>query len=472
MPVRLEYAARLFEADGGGSEVFDKLLIANRGEIACRVARAARELGVRTVAVYSDADEGALHVEQCDESVRLGPAPPRESYLNAEKVIDAAKRSGAEAIHPGYGFLSEQADFAQACAAAGLVFVGPPPGAMRAIKDKAQARSVMRAAGVPVVPGSEGHVTPEVAVDEARALGFPLLVKAAGGGGGIGMQVANDEAELAKAVRACSDRARASFGRDAVYLERYFPAPRHVEVQVFGDGRLTLHLGARECSIQRRHQKIVEEAPAPAFELPRRRPAVLAALLQAGLTAARTVGYANAGTCEFLLVGDEVFFIELNARLQVEHPVTEAVTGMDLVQLQIRTAAGEHLPFGQEDVKTRGHAIECRINAEDPVKFFPSPGRIARFETPVPPDGRFHGGVRIDAGYRAGDTVTPFYDSLLAKLVVHAGSRDEAIGRLRGALEGFIVEGVKTNLPLHRRIAGSLAFAAGQLDTRFLERLS
>src|SRR5919201_3568395 len=361
MPLRLEYAARLFSGPPEARDVFHKLLIANRGEIACRIARAALALGVRTVAVYSDADERALHVEQCDVSVSIGPAPARESYLNAEKVIDAAKRTGAQAIHPGYGFLSEQAEFAQACAAANLVFVGPPPGAMRAIKDKAQARAVMRDAGVPVVPGSEGHVTPELAIDEARAIGFPLLVKAAGGGGGIGMQVANDEAELVKALRACSDRARASFGRDAVYLERYFPAPRHVEVQVIGDGRLTLHLGARECSIQRRHQKIVEEAPAAAFELPAPRPAVRERLLQAGLTAARAVGYANAGTCEFLLVGDDFYFIELNARLQVEHPVTEAVTGIDLVQLQIRIAAGEHLPFGQGDVKTSGHAIECRV---------------------------------------------------------------------------------------------------------------
>jgi acetyl-CoA carboxylase biotin carboxylase subunit len=257
-----------------------------------------------------------------------------------------------------------------------------------------------------------------------------------------------------------------------VYLERYFPAPRHVEVQVIGDGRLTLHLGARECSIQRRHQKIVEEAPAPAFELPAPRPAVRETLLHAGLTAARAVGYANAGTCEFLLVGDDVYFIELNARLQVEHPVTEAVTGMDLVQLQIRIAAGEHLPFGQDDVKTRGHAIECRVNAEDPVKFFPSPGKLTRFDTPVPPDGRFHDGVRVDAGYRAGDTVTPFYDSLLAKLVVHGATRAQAIARLRSALDAFVVEGVKTNLPLHRRIAASKAFAAAELDTRFLERLA
>ena len=452
--------------------MFHKLLIANRGEIACRVARAARALGVRTVAVYSDADERSLHVEQCDEAVRLGPAPARESYLDAEKVLAAAKSTGAEAIHPGYGFLSEQADFAQACAAAGVVFVGPPPGAMRAIKDKSQARAVMRGAGVPVVPGSEGHVTSGIAADEARALGFPLLVKAAGGGGGLGMQVANDEPELLRALRACSDRARASFGRDAVYLERYFPAPRHVEVQVLGDGRLTLHLGARECSIQRRHQKVLEEAPAAAFELPSPRPRLRDELLQSGLAAARTVGYANAGTCEFLLVGDQIYFIEMNARLQVEHPVTEAVTGLDLVQLQIRIAAGEHLPIGQGDVKTRGHAIECRVNAEDPVRFFPSPGEIVRFETPVPADGRSHDGVRVDAGVRAGDTVTPFYDSLLAKLVVHGPTRDEAIARLRAALDAFAVEGVKTNLPLHRRIAASPLFARGELDTRFLERLT
>ncbi|MFL5419523.1 MAG: acetyl/propionyl/methylcrotonyl-CoA carboxylase subunit alpha [Myxococcales bacterium] len=451
--------------------MFGKLLIANRGEIACRVARAARSLGIRTVAVYSDPDERSLHVEACDEAVRLGPGPARESYLDGAKVLAAAAQTGAEAIHPGYGFLSEQADFAEMCTNAKIIFVGPPPGALRALKDKAQAREVMRNASVPVVPGSEGHVASEAeALAEAEVIGFPILVKAAAGGGGIGMQVANDTAELVKALRACRDRARSSFGKDAVYLERYFPAPRHVEVQILGDGRLTLHLGARECSIQRRHQKIVEEAPATAFVLPRR-PELEERLLSAGLAAARAVGYANAGTCEFLLDHDQVYFIELNARLQVEHPVTEAVTGLDLVELQLRIAGGEHLPFGQADVQRRGHAIECRINAEDPVKFFPSPGKISRFEPPVVPDGKFHDGVRVDAGYRAGDTVTPFYDSLLAKLVVHAETRDAAIGKLRSALDGFVVEGVKTNLPLHRRIAASEAFARGELSTHFLESL-
>ena len=452
--------------------MFEKILIANRGEIACRVARAARSLGVKTVAVFSDADKDALHVQACDQAVRLGPPPARESYLDVGKVLAAAKETGAQAIHPGYGFLSEQAEFAQACADAGVVFVGPPPGAMRAIKDKAQARAVMRGAGVPVVPGSEGHVAEEAAAKaSASSVGYPLLVKAAAGGGGIGMQVARDEGELMKALRACSDRARASFGKDAVYLERYFEKPRHVEVQILGDGHLTLAVGARECSIQRRHQKILEEAPATAFLLPEPRPALLHKLLDAGLRAARAVGYANAGTCEFLLVGDEVYFIELNARLQVEHPVTEATTGLDLVQLQLRIAAGEHLPIGQDDLRPRGHAIECRINAEDPVKFFPSPGKISRFDTPVPADGAFHDGIRIDAGYRAGDTVTPFYDSLLAKIISHAPTREAATERLSQALARFTVEGVKTNLPLHQKVLASEAFARGELDTHFLERL-
>ena len=448
------------------------MLIANRGEIACRVARAARALGVQTVAVFSDADRGALHVEACDESVHIGPSPARESYLNIERVLAAAKSTGAQAIHPGYGFLSEQVEFAEACAAARIVFVGPPPGSMRAIRDKAQGRAVMRAAGVPVVPGSDGHVADELAAKvAASSIGYPLLVKAAAGGGGIGMQVARDDSELVKAVRACADRARQSFGKDAVYLERYFERPRHVEVQVLGDGHLTLAIGARECSIQRRHQKVIEEAPATAFVLPEPRPHVLRKLLDAGLTAARAVGYANAGTCEFLLQGDEVYFIELNARLQVEHPVTEATTGLDLVQLQLRIAAGEKLQIGQDDLRPRGHAIECRINAEDPVRFFPSPGRISRFETPVPADGALHGGIRIDAGYRAGDTVTPFYDSLLAKIIAHGKDRADAIGRMRGALDRFTAEGVKTNIPLHRKVLASEAFARGELDTHFLERL-
>jgi acetyl-CoA carboxylase biotin carboxylase subunit len=305
----------------------------------------------------------------------------------------------------------------------------------------------------------------------AASLGYPLLVKAAAGGGGIGMQVARDEGELLKALRACSDRAKASFGKGAVYLERYFEQPRHVVVQILGDGHLTLAVGARECSIQRRHQKVIEEAPPPAFELPQPRPRLLQRLLDAGLLAARAVGYANAGTCEFLLVGEEVYFIELNARLQVEHPVTEATTGLDLVQLQLRIAAGEKLPIGQDDARPRGHAIECRINAEDPVKFFPSPGPVKRFDTPVSADGAFHDGIRIDAGYRAGDTVTPYYDSLLAKIIAFGETRAQATARMRSALERFIVEGVKTNIPTHLKALASDSFARGELDTHFLERL-
>ncbi len=452
--------------------MFQKLLIANRGEIACRVARAARALGIRTVAVYSDADANALHVEACDESVRLGPAPARESYLDGAKVIEAARSTGAQAIHPGYGFLSEQADFAQACADAGLVFVGPPPSAMRALKDKSQARAVMRDAGVPVVPGSAGHVGDEEAAKLAAAsVGYPLLVKAAAGGGGIGMQVAKDEAELLKALRACADRARASFGKDAVYLERYFPLPRHVEVQLFGDGKTTLAVGARECSIQRRHQKVLEEAPATAFELPGIRHELRDRLLEAGVRAARAVGYANAGTAEFLLVGDEFFFIELNARLQVEHPVTELTCGLDLVQWQLRVAAGEPLTLTSSDLQPKGCAIEVRVNAEDPVRFFPSPGTITKFVPPVPSDGKLHDGIRVDAGYRTGDVVTPHYDSLLAKLIAYGETRTQAIERLSGAIANFHVEGVKTNLPLHARILASPAFARGELDTHFLERL-
>ena len=452
--------------------MFKKLLIANRGEIACRVARTARALGVQTVAVHSDADVKSLHVESCDESVRLGPAPARESYLDGEKVIASAKATGAEAIHPGYGFLSEQADFAQACADAGITFVGPPPAAMRALKDKSQARAVMRDAGVPVVPGSQGHVEgAEAARAAAAEVGYPLMVKAAAGGGGIGMQVAKDEAELFKALRSCSDRAKASFGKESVYLERYFPAPRHVEVQLMGDGANTWAVGARECSIQRRHQKVLEEGPATAFFLPGPRPELLARLLEAGVRAAKAVGYANAGTAEFLLVGDEFFFIELNARLQVEHPVTELTCGLDLVELQLRVAAGEQLALTAAQLEPKGWAIEARVNAEDPVKFFPSPGTITKFAPPVPADGELHDGIRVDAGYRTGDTVTPHYDSLLAKLIVHAATREAAIARMQQAVAGFVVEGVKTNLPLHARILTSPGFAAGALDTHFLARL-
>ena len=445
--------------------MFKKLLIANRGEISRRIGAVARGMGISTVAVYSDADAELPFVKEADEAVRIGPAPAKDSYLSIPAILDAAKKTGAQAVHPGYGFLSENAEFAQACTQAGIVFVGPPPEAMLRMKDKSQARKLVAAAGVPVVPGTEG-VMPDVAsaVAEAERIGYPVLCKAASGGGGIGMAAAKDPAELEKVYRQCTDRAKAAFGREGVYLERYFPAPRHIEVQILGDhhGHL-IHGLERECSIQRRHQKVVEEAPSPLFaggqnaELAQK-------LFTAALAAARAFGYANAGTVEFLYSDGNVYFIEMNARLQVEHPVTELTTGLDLIGWQLRIAAGEKLTVRQEDVKRRGVALEFRIYAEDPVKFFPSPGPLKVY---VPPQGE---GVRLDSGYAEGNTVTPNYDPMIAKLIVFGDSRAQAIERSIRALEQFRVEGIKTNIPLHLRILKDPAFQAGALDTRFLEQ--
>jgi acetyl-CoA carboxylase, biotin carboxylase subunit len=444
--------------------MFRSLLIANRGEIARRIGTVARRMGLRTIAVYSDADAQLPFVREADQAVRLGPAAPRESYLNVEALIRAAQQTGAEAVHPGYGFLSENAEFARACTAAGIVFVGPPPEAMARMKDKSQARALAAAAGVPVVPGSDGVVA-DVAAATAAAerIGFPVLCKAAGGGGGIGMAVASSAAELEKVFRACADRARSAFGRDAVYLERYFPAPRHIEVQVLGDRQETLiHVLERECSIQRRHQKVVEEAGSPLF-LEGRNASLLRGMTDAALAAARAFGYANAGTVEFLVADGAFFFIEMNARLQVEHPVTELTTGVDLIGWQLRIAAGERLTVPQNDVRRMGHALEFRVYAEDPVRFLPSPGPLQVFRLP---EGE---GVRVDAGYGEGDVVTPYYDPLLAKLIVSGRDRTEAITRAEAAINGFQVEGIKTNLPLHLRIVRDPAFQQGTLDTHFLE---
>ena len=444
--------------------MFKKVLIANRGEIAVRIAAVCRRMGIQTVAVYSEADAKLPHVAAADEAVLLGPPPPRDSYLKVDAILDAARKTGAEAIHPGYGFLSENADFAAATKAAGLTFVGPPPEAMTRMKDKAQARQLAVGAGVPVVPGSDGTVEDlEAARALGKKLGYPLLVKAANGGGGIGMQVAQDEAGLEKAMRSCADRARSAFGRAAVYLERYYPLPRHIEVQVLGDGSRMLHFFERECSIQRRYQKVVEETPSPlvlngAGDLPER-------MYRAAVAAANAFGYANAGTVEFLVAEDQFFFMEMNARLQVEHPVTEATTGADLIGWQLRIAAGEKLDIRQDDVRRSGHAIEFRIYAEDPVRFLPSPGTLSVFE---PPAGE---GVRCDAGYRTGDAVTPYYDPLIAKLIVSGPSRAAALERAAAALGAFRIEGLKSNLDLHRRIVASEAFRRGELDTHFLERL-
>ncbi len=444
--------------------MFKKILIANRGEIARRLGFVAQSMGIKTVAVYSDADVDLPFVKEADEAVRIGPAPAKDSYLNLEALLAAAKQTGAEAIHPGYGFVSENAEFAASCSRAGIVFVGPPPEAMLRMKDKSEARRLVALAGVPIVPGTK-DIVPDVATAQAEAerIGYPVLCKAAGGGGGIGMAVANTPAELEKVFRACMDRARAAFSRDGVYLEKYFAAPRHLEVQILGDlhGH-TIHVLDRECSIQRRHQKVVEEAGSPLF-LDGANADIRAALFDAALKASKAFGYANAGTVEMLYSEGSVYFIEMNARLQVEHPVTELTTGIDLIGWQLRIAAGEKLTVQQHEVKRTGHALEFRIYAEDPVKFFPSPGPLNVFTAPSGPN------VRLDAGYAQGNVVTPNYDPMIAKLIVTGANRSEAIAHSVAALDQFVVEGIKTNLPLHRRIVAAPAFLEGRLDTRFLE---
>ncbi len=444
--------------------MFKKILVANRGEIARRIITVARGMGMQTVAVYSDADAELPFVKEADEAVRLGPAPAKDSYLNVAALLDAAKKTKAEAIHPGYGFISENAEFAKTMADSGIVFVGPPPEAMLRMKDKSEARRLVAAAGVPIVPGTKDTVADvATALSEAERIGYPVLCKAAGGGGGIGMAVANTPAELEKVFRACVDRARAAFSRDTVYLEKYFPAPRHLEVQILGDLKgHTLHILDRECSIQRRHQKVVEEAGSPLF-LDGQNTAVRAQLYEAGLKAAKAFGYANAGTVEFLYSDGQVYFIEMNARLQVEHPVTELTTGVDLIGWQFRIAAGEALTLKQEDITRKGHALEFRIYAEDPVKFFPSPGPLKVFQAPTGT------GVRLDAGYAEGNTVTPNYDPMIAKLIISGDSRAQAIARAKDALASFKIEGIKHNVPLHLRILESEAFVAGRIDTKFLE---
>jgi acetyl-CoA carboxylase biotin carboxylase subunit len=442
--------------------VLQSVLVANRGEIARRVIRACRALGIRSVAVYSDADAGWPHVADADQAVAIGPAPARESYLDIERIIDAARRTRAEAIHPGYGFLSENWRFAQACEAAGLVFVGPSWRVIQQMGDKVGARRLMAAVGVPVVPGSDGPVdSVEAARDVAARTGYPVMIKAAAGGGGIGMMKVKDEAGLAAAFSSAQRRAQSAFGSGALFLERYLEGARHVEVQVFGDASgHVLHLHERECSIQRRHQKLVEESPAPGLSA-----ALKARLTEAAVAGARTVGYVNAGTMEFIVRGDEFYFLEMNTRLQVEHPVTEEVTGLDLVQAQLRVAAGEPLPWAQEQVTQRGSSIECRIYAEDPAKgFLPSPGRLSRL---VLPDGP---GVRLECGVAEGVEVSVHYDPLLAKLITSGRTRDEAIERMGAALASFVVEGVKTVIPFHQRVMQSAFFRTGSVHTQMIEQ--
>jgi acetyl-CoA carboxylase biotin carboxylase subunit len=443
--------------------MFKRILVANRGEIALRVIRACKELGVEVVAVFSEADRGAPYLDLADEAVCIGPGPAAESYLNVPRIISAAEISEAQAIHPGYGFLSENAKFAEVCADCKIEFIGPPPEAMRRLGDKNQARKLAKQAGVPVVPGSEGLIqNDEEAARLAKDIGYPVLIKASAGGGGRGMRVVREESGLKAGLHAARREAAGAFKDGSVYLEKYVERPRHVEVQIFGDRHGNIvHLWERDCSLQRRHQKLVEETPAP--NLPE---AVRRDICAAAVRLARTAGYQNAGTCEFLVDKNfHYYFIEVNARIQVEHPVTELATGVDLVKEQIRVAAGERLSFRQEDVAHRAAVIECRINAEDPAADFrPSPGLVTRWRPPGGP------GVRLDTHVTAGYRIPPNYDSLAAKLLVYQPTRAEALACMRRALAEFVVEGVHTTIPLLRQIFDHPAFISGDVDTTFIER--
>lgn len=444
--------------------MFRKILIANRGEIALRVIEACKELGVATVAVYSEADRNSLHVRFADEAVCIGPARSSESYLNIPQVISAAEITNVDAIHPGYGFLSENANFAEVCEASHISFIGPSPDLLRMMGEKDQARREMAAAGVPVVPGSAGIVPDEAAaLAEAGRIKYPVIVKASAGGGGRGMRVVRGEQEMSAAFETARNEAQQAFGVPDVYLEKFIERPRHIEFQVLGDkhGRV-MHLGERECSIQRRHQKLIEESPSPAIDEQKR--AELGARV---VEALEHIGYTSAGTVEFLMDEDgSIYFIEMNARIQVEHPVTEMVTGVDLIKSQIRLASGEHLEEVVGQPASWGHAIECRINAEDPETFVPSAGRISVFQIPGGP------GIRVDTAAHADAVIPPYYDSLVAKLIAHGDTRAEAISRMRRALEMFVVEGIKTSIPLHRKILADSDFAEGRMDTHFLDRFA
>jgi len=442
--------------------VFKKILIANRGEIALRVIRACKEMGIKTVAVHSTADANSLHVRFADESVCIGPPKSSDSYLNVPSIISAAEITNAEAIHPGYGFLAENSSFAEICNSTGLRFIGPSPESIKQMGDKARARETAKKAGVPVLPGSDGIVTEESsAIEIARELGFPVIVKAAAGGGGKGMRVVMDESEFANAFVMAQTEALAAFSNADVYIEKYILQPRHIEIQLIADEKgNTVYLGERECSIQRRHQKLIEEAPSVRVdEVLRRQMGEMAVAI------ARTVKYRNAGTIEFLMdESGKYYFMEMNTRIQVEHPVTEMVTGIDLVKEQIRVAAGLPLSFTQNDIKIKGHSIECRINAEDPEKFTPSPGTITAFN---PPGGL---GVRVETAAYTQYVIPPYYDSMIAKLIVHAETRPDAIMRMQRALNEFIIEGVKTTIPMHKKILDDPQFQSGDISTKFMER--
>ncbi|HEX6414224.1 MAG TPA: acetyl-CoA carboxylase biotin carboxylase subunit [Burkholderiales bacterium] len=441
--------------------MFGKILIANRGEIALRIQRACRELGIRTVVVHSEADTEAKYVKLADESVCIGPPPAAASYLNIPAIISAAEVTDAEAIHPGYGFLSENADFAEKVERSGFVFIGPRPENIRLMGDKVSAKAAMMKAGVPTVPGSEGALPedPKEIVRIARKVGYPVIIKAAGGGGGRGMRVVHTEAALINAVTMTRTEAQAAFANPMVYLERYLEQPRHIEIQVLADAhKNAVHLFERDCSLQRRHQKVLEEAPAT--ELPEK---LRDKIGERCVDACRRIGYRGAGTFEFLYQGGEFFFIEMNTRIQVEHPVTEMITGVDLVQEQIHVAAGEKLRLRQKDLAVRGHAIECRINAEDPYRFTPSPGRITSYHPPGGP------GIRVDSHVYQGYTVPPNYDSMVGKVIAYGVTREQALGRMRIALSEMVVEGIQTNIPLHRDLLNDTRFLRGGVSIHYLE---
>ncbi len=442
-----------------------KILVANRGEIAVRVMRGCRELGIATVAVYSDVDRAALHVRHADEAYPIGPPPARESYLDIGKILDVAKRAGADAIHPGYGFLSEKAEFARACEAAGFIFIGPPADAIDAMGDKTRARKKMMDAGVPVVPGDNGthgrgFESAESALEAAKRIGFPVMLKASAGGGGKGMRLCLDDSKFVASYQGAQREAKGAFGDDAVYLEKAVLKPRHVEIQVFGDMHGNcVYLFERDCSIQRRHQKVIEEAPSPAVT-----PELRQRMGEVAVRAASAVGYVGAGTCEFLLAEDGSFyFLEMNTRLQVEHPVTEMIAQRDLVHLQVHVANGHPLPFKQEDLRVHGAAIECRVYAEDSLKFLPSPGRITSVRTPAGPF------VRDDSGVYEGSEISVYYDPMISKLIVWGATRAEAIERMARALSEYRVGGIKTNLAFHRRVMKNAAFLSGRYSTAFIE---
>ena len=441
--------------------MFEKVLIANRGEIALRIHRACRDMGIKTVAVHSTADANAMNVRLADESVCIGPPPARGSYLNIQAILSAATITGADAIHPGIGFLSENADFADVVLEHGFTFIGPKPEHIRVMGDKVRAKAAAQELGIPTVPGSPGVLRdPAHAVDEARQIGYPVLLKAASGGGGRGMKLAHNDSELRTLLPLAQAEAQAAFGDSSVYMERFLDRPRHIEIQLLGDGRgAVVHLGERDCSLQRHHQKILEETPSPAIDAGGRD-----RITGIAVRALEKFGYQSAGTIEFLYQDGEFYFIEMNTRLQVEHPISELITGVDLVREQLRIAAGAPLGYTQHDIALRGHAIECRINAENPDDFRPSPGRVSEYHAPGGP------GVRVDSALYQGYEVPPFYDSLVAKLIVYGGDRGECLMRLRRAMEEYAIGGIETTIPLHQRLLDNLDFQKGVYDIGWLER--